>query len=56
MRTPTIVSLLALLGLASIGIGIQRMHGHKHQAFARHVAAICVQAGQRAMANKPEPK
>jgi hypothetical protein len=54
MRHCILASLLAIIGLFSIGVGIHQLHGHcyghcsSRQAFEQHVADVCVQAAQRA--------
>ena len=55
MRHPLLVTLLATLGLFSIGVGVCKLTGHCEwrEAFERHVADICVQAAQRVSANNP---
>ena len=49
MRHCILASLLAIIGLFSIGVGIHQLHGHcsDRQAFEQHVADVCVQAAQR---------
>jgi hypothetical protein len=55
MRECIIASLLAIVGLFSIGVGVHQLHGHgsNRQAFEQHVADVCVQAARRTLANKP---
>lgn len=51
MRHPRILAgLLALVGVFSIGFGVQRLcfHQERRHAFEQHVADICVQAAMRA--------
>lgn len=47
---PIIAGLLALVGVFSIGLGVQRLcfHQERRHAFEQHVADICVQAAMKA--------